>query len=66
MSVHDSILRGLQDGLDYVKGDTTKGRTFIVDENIVMKYNKLQEDEKHIIETIIDKMLIANSKTIHN
>jgi len=31
MTVHENTMRGLQEALAYVKGDKSKGRSFIVD-----------------------------------
>jgi len=31
MTVHENTLQGLQEALDYVRGDKSKGRSFYVD-----------------------------------
>lgn len=67
MSVHDDTLQGLQEALDYVKGDTAKGRSVVVeipDDDIIVKFNKLSEESQQAIRIIIDNLLVANSKVI--
>lgn len=62
MSVHSDTVQGLQDALDFVKGDRTKGRTSIVtlpDDDISYKFNQLPKESQDAIRTIIDNMLIA-------
>jgi hypothetical protein len=60
MGVHEDTLRGLQEALDYVKGDKTKGRENITPEDdISVKYNKLPEEMKQIVRIIIDNALYA-------
>jgi hypothetical protein len=51
MNVHESTLKGLQEALDYVKGDKTKARAVIVeipDDEIKFNriYRKLSDENK--------------------
>jgi len=64
MGVHEDTVQGLQEALDYVKGDKTKGRFHIAeipDDDIIVKYNQLPEDMKQAIRIIIDNALKTNS-----
>jgi len=65
MSVHEDTLQGLQEALQYVKGDKSKARSSLVpmpDSDVILKFNSLPEEDKKAITVIIDKMLIANSR----
>jgi len=51
MSVHKDTLRGLQEALDFVKGDKTKGRSVIIEvsDEVMQFYSafgKLSEQDK--------------------
>ena len=62
MSVHEDTIQGLQEALDFVKGDKTKGRLHVVEipaDDIIIKYNQLPEDLKQAIRIIIDNALKA-------
>jgi len=46
MTVHESTLQGLQEALDYVRGDKTKGRTMTVeiqDEEVERNHTFIQD-----------------------
>ena len=63
MGVHDDTMQGLQEALDFVKGDKTKGRfhvTEIPNDDIIVKYNQLPDDVKNAIRIIIDNTLKTN------
>ena len=65
MSVHEDTLQGLKEALEYVKGDKSKARSFIVtvpEDDVFLKFNKLPEEDKRTVTIIIDKMLLANGK----
>jgi signal transduction histidine kinase len=65
MGVHEDTLQGLQEALDYVKGDKSKARSAVVkipDSDIIVKYNKLPEDMKQAINIIIDNALKTSSR----
>ena len=60
MSLHESIVKSLQEGVDYFNGDTTKATSRIVtDDDFIMKCTRLHADEKQIIEAFVDKLLVA-------
>jgi len=63
--LHESIIRGLQDGLDYVRGDETKGRSTIVylpDDEISVMYNKLDEKDKYIVRGMLERLSALSSR----
>ena len=65
MSVHEDTLQGLKEALEYVNGDKAKARSSTVtipEDDIVIKFNRLPEEDKRTIAIIIDKMLIASGK----
>ena len=60
MELHESIVKSLQEGVDYFNGDKTKATSRIVtDDGFIMKCTKLHDDEKQIIEAFVDKLLVA-------
>lgn len=65
MSVHEDTLTGLQQALDYVKGDKSQGRAItltIPNNDIGLKFERLSKEGQNAIMTIIDKMLIADGQ----
>ena len=66
MSVHDDTLLGLQEALDYAKGNITLKSTVmeILDEDISVKFNQLPNDVKQAIRIIIDNTLKMDSSTV--
>ena len=68
MGVHEDTLQGLQEALDYVRGDKTKARSVFVkmpEDDISVKYNQLPEDMKQAVKIIIDNAL-KNQKSVQN
>jgi len=67
VGIHEDTLQGLQEALDYVKGDKTKGRSFTVsisdDELETMnKFYKLSEPNKHIAKVLINELYQASGR----
>ncbi|MCL1788643.1 MAG: hypothetical protein FWG38_11705 [Defluviitaleaceae bacterium] len=65
MSVHEDTLQGLQEILDYVKGDKSKGRTVTVelsDEKLEKrqllwrKINALSDAEQEKVDVFVDEL----------
>ena len=61
-SVFDSIMQGLHEVEEHQKGKLKLKSTIISNEDLYVKYNKLPSDKKHILEVIVDDMLIAHTK----
>jgi hypothetical protein len=67
MSVHEDTLLGLQEALDYAKGNITLKSTVIeiTDEDISEKFNQLPGDIKQAIRIIIDNTLKMNRGAVN-
>ena len=69
MSVHDDTLQGLNEILEYVRGDKTKARSMTValpdneaDELFYQKFERLSDANKHRTIGYIDGLLQAAGK----
>ena len=65
MGVHEDTLQGLQEALEYTRGDRTKGRSTIVtipDDDMFVKYNQLDEKDKYIIRGMIERLSVLSSR----
>ena len=57
MGIHEDTLQGLQETLEYAKGDKSKARERVIeipDNDVILKYNQLPEDVKQSINIIIE------------
>ncbi|MCL2053702.1 MAG: hypothetical protein FWG90_04550 [Oscillospiraceae bacterium] len=66
MSVHENTLKSLQEALEYVRGDESKGRSMVVetpdrDIEFYHIYHKLSNDNKLKVYEIASSLLQANS-----
>ena len=70
MSIHEDTLQGLHEALEYVKGDTTKGRSITLeieddeidaDQLIIRKIEKLSREDKQKVSKYADELLLASS-----
>ena len=71
MSVHKDTLQGLQEVLEYARGDKTKGRSMLVtvpdDTNdksnlLYAKIVKLSEDNQQRVSNYVDELLAVSNK----
>ena len=66
MSVHEDTLQGLNEALEYVKGDTSKGRSMVISipDDVIDFYNifeKLSESNKRKAMQYVSELLQASS-----
>jgi len=70
MSVHEDTIQGLQEALEYIKGDTTKGRSMTItlpddeveaDQIISRQLRKLSKENKQKVMQYAEELLQASN-----